>query len=108
MKKVCFQCKKKKDRDEFYTIKTKGREPAPDSYCIPCRRRRNKRWAKKNWLRYKEIRNNWRKANPERVKLSSAKTRKKIDWNAYMRRWRAAKKAAREKEKLLSGKEEKN
>lgn len=61
--KECYVCKEILSRDQFY--KDLSRNDGITAYCKPCKLRKNKEW---------------RQANPETLKSSQRKTRRKIEY----------------------------
>ena len=73
--KICARCNEEKSFDQFGK-KGNGYQ----SYCIPCRRIKQKEWIAADPKRSEKVRKraaDWAKNNPERVKASNDKYRKK-------------------------------
>lgn len=73
--KICGRCKEEKPFDQFGK-KGNGYQ----SYCIPCRRIKQKEWVAADPQRSEKVRKraaDWAKNNPERVKANNDKYRKK-------------------------------
>ena len=55
--KICFECKKLKDKDEFYHHKNHKDELS--SRCKECHKRNSSRYYKKNWEKRRQYRKEW-------------------------------------------------